>query len=211
MRWAIVPADTRDVAETPFSESRNPCLRFPSLSLRPAYSLFLESQSCAMPSSSSSSSSSPLSSSSTPAKSSFSVFSVFQYAFLALAAYVLAGAPLQEMLLRGGVPGSQGGTYASREGSVGFMSPQKLETVVVPDANLSCGEHSFGGVHVLSREPLVVYIEGFLSKEETDEVVELRYVVNSNYTLYHESVSHVWPPAPPCSNRPPFGPPAKSA
>lgn len=117
---------------------------------------------------SSSSSSSPSSSSS---RSSFSVFTLFQYAFLTLAAYVLAGAPLQEMLF-GGQTGTQG---SSREGSVSSMSPQKLENVIIPDANLSCAEHAFSSVHILNREPLVAYIEGFLGAMEANEVVELRY------------------------------------
>lgn len=40
-----------------------------------------------------------------------------------------------------------------------------------PEPNLTCAEHSFKGVYVLSREPLVVYIEGFLSAQETESVV----------------------------------------
>lgn len=106
--------------------------------------------------------------------SSFSVFTVFQYAFLALIAYVLAGAPLQELLFRGR---GSGGSYSySRDASASSMSPQKLDSLVIPDGNLTCEEHAFRSVHVLSREPLVVYIEGFLGETEVDEVVELRYV-----------------------------------
>ncbi len=56
------------------------------------------------------------------------------------------------------------------------MSPQKLDSLVIPDANLTCEEHKYKGVHVLSREPLVVYIEGFLKDSEVEEVVTLRYV-----------------------------------
>lgn len=103
--------------------------------------------------------------------SSFSFFTVCQYAFLALVAYVLAGAPLQEMLFSGAR--SQSYSYSTGAGVSG-MSPQKLDSLVVPDGNLTCEERAFGGVHVLSREPLVVYIEGFLRREEADEVVELR-------------------------------------
>lgn len=54
------------------------------------------------------------------------------------------------------------------------MSPQKLDSLVIPDANLTCEEHAFRSVHVLSREPLVVYIEGFLGDEESTEVVQSR-------------------------------------
>jgi prolyl 4-hydroxylase len=41
---------------------------------------------------------------------------------------------------------------------------------------LECKEHGYKGVYLLSREPLVVYIEGFLGEGEGDEVVKLRYV-----------------------------------
>jgi prolyl 4-hydroxylase len=108
---------------------------------------------------------------SSPSSSSFSVFTIFQYAFLALIAYILAGAPLQEVLFGRGSPASY--SYHG-DASASSMSPQKLDSLVIPDANLSCDEHAFKSVHVLSREPLVVYIEGFLEESEAVEVVELR-------------------------------------
>ncbi len=111
--------------------------------------------------------SSPSSSSS----SSFSLATLAQYAFLALLAYVFAGAPLYEMLFAGS--GEASYSY-SRDASASSMSPQKLESLVIPDANLTCEAHAFRGVHILNREPLVVYIEGFLGAEEADEVVRLR-------------------------------------
>jgi prolyl 4-hydroxylase len=52
----------------------------------------------------------------------------------------------------------------------------KLDSLVLPEKNLTCGEHAYKGVYVLSRDPLVVYIEGFLSEGEGKEVVRLRYV-----------------------------------
>lgn len=120
--------------------------------------------------------------------SSFSVFTIFQYAFLALIAYVLAGAPLQEILFGGNGSGS---SYSyNKDASVSSMSPQKLDSLVVPDANLTCEEHAFKSVHVLSREPLVVYIEGFLGEKEADEVVDLRYV-QFNCIYASISFSHV--------------------
>ena len=106
-----------------------------------------------------SSSSSTGSSSALSKSPSFS--SLVQYVFFAAVLYVFAGAPLQtilsgtdEHLVTGDVKG--------------------LENLVVPDEGLVCEEHRYKGVHVLSREPLVVYIEGFLSAEEADGVVGLR-------------------------------------
>lgn len=108
--------------------------------------------------------------SSSPSPSSLSVSSVVQYAVLALLAYVLAGAPLQQILFSSSDSRSTS-RYGTQGENVG-MSPQKLEALVFPDKDLSCPEHKFGGVHVLSREPLVVYIEDFLSTAEANEVVE---------------------------------------
>lgn len=51
-----------------------------------------------------------------------------------------------------------------------------MENLVIPERNLSCEEHAYRGVHVLSREPLVVYIEGFVGDGEADDVVKVRYV-----------------------------------
>jgi hypothetical protein len=69
------------------------------------------------------------------------------------------------------------------------MSPQKLDSLVIPDANLTCEEHAFKNVHVLSRDPLVVYIEGFLGEREADEVVELRYVYYICFVCVNERFS----------------------
>ena len=80
----------------------------------------------------------------------------------------VAGAPLLEML------GGGGSSLESSRADVGSMSPAKLEAIAPVDANLTCAPHAFKNVHVLSREPLVVYIEGFLGPEETNEVVALR-------------------------------------
>ncbi|KAF2994799.1 hypothetical protein E8E13_001239 [Curvularia kusanoi] len=69
-------------------------------------------------------------------------------------------------MLQNGSPTSP----ALRAGS-STMSPQKLSEITLPDANLSCTPHSFKNVHILHRDPLVVYIEGFLSSAETSELV----------------------------------------
>ena len=52
---------------------------------------------------------------------------------------------------------------------------KKLENLVIPEEDLQCREHTYKGVYVLSREPLVVYIEGFLNDEEARHIVDQRY------------------------------------
>jgi prolyl 4-hydroxylase len=127
------------------------------------------------------SSSGPASSSSSASySSSLSITSVVQYGFLAALAYILAGAPLSTLLT------SHAGGDVTSSSSVGARSGvdvrANLDNLVIPERNLSCAAHTYKGVYVLSREPLVVYIEGFVSEEEEEEVVALRYVCSWLHT-----------------------------
>jgi prolyl 4-hydroxylase len=100
-----------------------------------------------------------------------SVTTFIQYSFLAALAYVLAGAPLLSIFK----PDS-GSSYLSRGATArgGSVDVGKLYNLVIPEKNLQCKEHGYKGVYLLSREPLVVYIDGFLGNGEGDEVVKLR-------------------------------------
>ncbi|KAF2255466.1 hypothetical protein BU26DRAFT_476362 [Trematosphaeria pertusa] len=115
--------------------------------------------------------------------SSFSLGTLVQYAFLAVLAYVLAGAPLLSIL-----SSSDGRREIDRPRNV-EISKEKLESLVIPEGNLTCGEHAYRGVYVLSREPLVVYIEGFLTEDECGHVVELSeplFTPSTVWTSGHE-------------------------
>jgi prolyl 4-hydroxylase len=100
--------------------------------------------------------------------SSLSFSSLLQYAFVAAIVYILAGAPLSNL-----ISDVYSGGASEVEGPAILGT---LEDLAIPEANLSCSEHAFKGVYVLNREPLVVYIEGFLSDAEADHVVDVRYV-----------------------------------
>lgn len=101
-----------------------------------------------------------------PLSSSLSLSACVQYVFFAVVVYVLAGAPLNSVFSSG---------TSSYSGPLN-TSPDQLRDIVIPTDNLSCHEHAYTGVHVLSREPLVVYIEGFLSEAERREVLAMRYL-----------------------------------
>ncbi|XP_014561583.1 hypothetical protein COCVIDRAFT_86384 [Bipolaris victoriae FI3] len=105
-------------------------------------------------------------------QSQLSLSSIAQYVFLAGLAYVLAGAPLSSLI---NSSSSNSESYnvngKAREGKV--VDVRTLESLVIPETNLSCAEHRYKGVYVLSRDPLVIYIEGFLGEGEGKEVVDL--------------------------------------
>ena len=50
----------------------------------------------------------------------------------------------------------------------------KPNSLVYPDPGLECAQHKYD-VHIFSAKPLVIYIDGFLTGEEADALVELRY------------------------------------
>lgn len=111
-----------------------------------------------------------------PPPSQTSVSAIVQYAFLAILAYFLAGAPFSSFIDSSsfGSKNRYDINDGSREGKI--LDVKTLESLVIPEKNLSCAEHRYKGVYVLSREPLVVYIEGFLGDGEGKEIVDLRYV-----------------------------------
>ncbi|CAI6341840.1 unnamed protein product [Periconia digitata] len=119
----------------------------------------------------------------------WTISKILQYTIFAIIGYVLAGAPLRTILFSHAPSSSSSSSLSAtrahlraeraralREGSGSSgdvqISQEKLDGLVIPDRNLTCGEeHGFKGVYVLNRDPLVVYIEGFMSEEECGHVV----------------------------------------
>lgn len=56
-----------------------------------------------------------------------------------------------------------------------YQSFEKTDSLVIPDPDLVCDPHNYN-VHILSREPLVLYIEGFLSQDECEHLINVSYV-----------------------------------
>ncbi|KAJ4344451.1 uncharacterized protein N0V89_012193 [Didymosphaeria variabile] len=101
---------------------------------------------------------------------SFSLASILQYVVFGILGYVLAGAPLLSLFT--GTTSESRKTRASL-GRPSALSQDKAAGLVVPDGNLSCTEHTYRGLHVLSRDPLVVYVEGFLREDEVKHIVDV--------------------------------------
>ncbi|KAF2877807.1 hypothetical protein BDV95DRAFT_480508 [Massariosphaeria phaeospora] len=96
--------------------------------------------------------------------------SLIQYTVLCLLAYILAGAPWLSSI----VPGSADGNVAAR-GRADLnvtLSAEKAQSLVFPEEGLRCEEQGYR-VHVFSREPLVLYVEDFLSGGEVEHVVRM--------------------------------------
>lgn len=119
-----------------------------------------------------------------PASSSpgLSLSTLIQYTVIGLVVYILAGAPQLPILSfsssssarspQGWGKQSAGGT---KDGKAARFQGDKIENLIHPRRDLECKELEHGyKTHVFSREPLVVYIEGFLSEGERRRVVELR-------------------------------------
>lgn len=49
----------------------------------------------------------------------------------------------------------------------------KPNSLVYPSPDLECAQHNYE-VHLFSAKPLVIYIDGFLTSEEADALIELR-------------------------------------
>jgi hypothetical protein len=122
--------------------------------------------------------------------SSFTPLTFLQYAVFAAVAYVLAGAPFLSSILSGT---SLGAGEVKKEKQYSY---EKIESLMTPDPELVCEEQGYK-VHVFSREPLVIYLEGFLSEEERRHVVDIRYVFGLMLGVVLWRRPRVWSRVPP--------------
>lgn len=85
------------------------------------------------------------------------------YIFALLPLYVLLYLPLQNMFFGSPVdPSNSHGTSYN-------------ESLVASDEPLSCPTHNYN-TFVVSRQPLIIYIENFLSPEESKHLLDIRYL-----------------------------------
>jgi prolyl 4-hydroxylase len=73
-----------------------------------------------------------------------------------------------------GAPGLSGIlTTGQNDVAIAPKAHLKPDTLVYPDLDLNCAEHKYD-VHIFSAKPLVIYIDGFLTEEEADALIDLR-------------------------------------
>ncbi|KAF2499807.1 hypothetical protein BU16DRAFT_524252 [Lophium mytilinum] len=93
---------------------------------------------------------------------SFKASSLIQYAFLGVLGYLFVGAPLFTTLFG----------EVDREVSTHGEVLKNIESLVVPEENLTCPHHGYN-INIFSTEPLIIYIESFLSDEEAAHLVKI--------------------------------------
>ncbi|KAF2138502.1 uncharacterized protein K452DRAFT_321071 [Aplosporella prunicola CBS 121167] len=91
-----------------------------------------------------------------------SLGTVIQYLFYTVVLYVLVGAPISRILFN---PRATESADTVTE----FINSDRL---AIPDESLVCPEHHYQ-THILNRDPLVIYIEDFLSGEEAKHIIDI--------------------------------------
>jgi prolyl 4-hydroxylase len=92
----------------------------------------------------------------------FKPSSIIEYAIIAVPLYLFAISPL----LRSLFPTSSTNSAAS------YQSFEKTDKLIIPDDSLQCPPHQYT-TYIGHHEPLVIYIENFLSDAEADHLVQL--------------------------------------
>lgn len=105
--------------------------------------------------------------------------SVVEYLLVSAALYIFVVSPL----LRTYFP-----LFVLVDQESQYQSFEKTDALVIPDPGLQCEPHAYE-VRILSLEPLVVYIEGFLSGEEAEHLVEVSYGTLVKYVFFKLLIS----------------------
>ncbi|KAI9697724.1 MAG: hypothetical protein M1820_007711 [Bogoriella megaspora] len=91
--------------------------------------------------------------------------SLFEYTFYLLIVafvYIAIGAP--------GLPQSYLSNPRAEDENI-TVPQETIDTLVYPDTSLQCPDHSFQ-IHIFSANPLIIYIENFVSLSEASHLIE---------------------------------------
>jgi len=104
--------------------------------------------------------------------SSFRWRTPLEVALVSTIIYVLLGTPgLPPLMWPGSNP-----TTSTPGGHQAPPTTNRSDSLVNPDPNLQCPEHNYR-THIFSTAPLMIYIDDFLSPEETAHLIDIRSVV----------------------------------
>lgn len=102
-----------------------------------------------------------------------------QYLFIGAIGYILAGAPLSRSLFG-----------ARKQDPPEEISFERSASLVISEDNLTCPHHAYN-VHIFSRDPLVIYIQSFLSNEEAEHLVRISEDKFRPSTVWTEGVERL--------------------
>lgn len=88
------------------------------------------------------------------------------YIFALLPIYVFLYLPVQHML------------SDSRDDSAKFRGTAYNASLIASDEPLDCPAHSYNTL-IVSRQPLIIYIENFLTREESKHLLDIRHACPS--------------------------------
>lgn len=92
----------------------------------------------------------------------FSYRTVLEVAAISIVIYILLGAP-----------GLSSTKIEPATTSDVPTAKAKVEHLVYPSKGLQCPRHDYD-IHIFSTNPLVLYVDGFLSNAESDHLISLR-------------------------------------
>lgn len=113
--------------------------------------------------------------------------SLIQYTVLSLLGYILAGAPFSSFLF-----GSSSSSSSSSRNKSQAFTGDKSDSLIIPEHNLTCPHHGYQ-IHIFSRDPLIVYIESFLSGREAEHVVRMSEDKFTPATVWANGEEHLNP------------------
>lgn len=108
------------------------------------------------------------------------------YALAILPLYIFVYIPVSQLL---GLP-SLSPSSSSRSHDYEHEHTFNASFIAPEDPDLICPEHTYT-TSILSREPLVLYLEGWLSEEEIAHLLEIRSVPARTSAPHHSPTLHV--------------------
>jgi len=102
----------------------------------------------------------------------FRVSSLFEYAILAIPLYLFAIGPLLRILFP-----------STSEDVSTYQSFERTDKLVIPNDDLQCPPHQYT-TYIAHHDPLVIYVENFLSHTEADHIIRLAENAYEKSTIF---------------------------
>ena len=118
------------------------------------------------------------------ANDSFRYRTFVEIGIIALVIYYLIGTP--------GLSSSSSANSTQKDDNVP-VARAKIESLVYPEKDLKCPDHSYKTIHIFSSSPLIIYIDGFLSPSEADHLINMssqKWQTSTIFNAGHETTDN---------------------